>query len=124
MEDEDGRARLENDDGRAEPGDCGRIAVEQPTGPPATAGLFIFEDIDGRNSASDLAHRLAQQAEAVCRHYLSNGRREGRYWLGGRRSQYARPLDVRAAQRSRNPVRAPPGTGPMPPRPSMAICST
>jgi hypothetical protein len=34
-------------------------------------------------SASDLAQSLARQAEAVCRHYLSNGRREGRYWLVG-----------------------------------------
>jgi hypothetical protein len=33
--------------------------------------------------ASALARRLAEQAEAVCRHYLSNGRREGRYWLVG-----------------------------------------
>lgn len=33
--------------------------------------------------AADLAHRLARQAEAVCRHYLPNGRREGRYWLVG-----------------------------------------
>src|SRR5690348_10538121 len=33
--------------------------------------------------ASELAHRLAREAEAVCRHYLSNGRREGRYWLIG-----------------------------------------
>lgn len=33
--------------------------------------------------AADLAHRLARDAEAVCRHYLSNGRREGRYWLVG-----------------------------------------
>jgi hypothetical protein len=32
---------------------------------------------------SDLTRRLAQNAEAVCRHYLSNGRREGRYWLVG-----------------------------------------
>ncbi len=30
-----------------------------------------------------MAHRLARDAEAVCRHYLSNGRREGRYWLVG-----------------------------------------
>jgi len=30
-----------------------------------------------------LARRLARDAEAVCRHYLSNGRREGRYWLVG-----------------------------------------
>jgi hypothetical protein len=30
-----------------------------------------------------LARRLARNAEAVCRHYLSNGRRQGRYWLVG-----------------------------------------
>jgi hypothetical protein len=30
-----------------------------------------------------LAHRLAREAEAVCRHYLSNGRRQGNYWLVG-----------------------------------------
>ncbi len=36
-----------------------------------------------RTAASDVAHRLARDAEAVCRHYLSNGRREGRYWLVG-----------------------------------------
>jgi Toprim domain len=34
-------------------------------------------------NASELARRLAGQAEAVCRYYLSNGRREGRYWLIG-----------------------------------------
>lgn len=33
--------------------------------------------------AAELAHRLARDAEAVCRYYLSNGRREGRYWLVG-----------------------------------------
>src|SRR5215469_14110271 len=34
-------------------------------------------------AATDLAHRLAREAEAVCRHYLSNGRRMGRYWVVG-----------------------------------------
>jgi len=34
-------------------------------------------------NASDLAQRLGRRAEAVCRYYLSNGRREGRYWLVG-----------------------------------------
>lgn len=34
-------------------------------------------------SASDIAAALARNAEAVCRHYLSNGRKEGRYWLVG-----------------------------------------
>ncbi len=33
--------------------------------------------------ASELARRRARDAEAVCRHYLSNGRREGRYWMAG-----------------------------------------
>lgn len=33
--------------------------------------------------ASALARRLADHAEAVCRHYLSNGRRVGRYWIVG-----------------------------------------
>jgi hypothetical protein len=36
-----------------------------------------------RRDASELAHRLAREAEAVCRHYLSSGKREGRYWLVG-----------------------------------------
>ena len=34
-------------------------------------------------SAAELARRLARDAEAVCRHYLSNGRRSGRYWVVG-----------------------------------------
>jgi hypothetical protein len=33
--------------------------------------------------ARNLVDRLAREAEAVCRHYLSNGKREGRYWLVG-----------------------------------------
>ena len=35
------------------------------------------------NDAAEIARRLAQDAEAVCRHYLSNGRREGRVWRVG-----------------------------------------
>lgn len=34
-------------------------------------------------SASQLADRLARDAEAVCRHYLSAGRRAGNYWIVG-----------------------------------------
>ena len=34
-------------------------------------------------SASELANRLARDAEAVCRHYLSAGRRAGNYWIVG-----------------------------------------
>jgi hypothetical protein len=35
------------------------------------------------SQAADLARCLARDAEAVCRHYLSNGRRLGRYWVVG-----------------------------------------
>lgn len=48
------------------------------------------------DNASDLARRMASQAEAVCRHYLSNGRREGRYWLvGDARNTPGRSMFVR-----------------------------
>jgi hypothetical protein len=36
-----------------------------------------------RSPAAELARRLSRDAEAVCRHYLSNGRRSGRYWVVG-----------------------------------------
>jgi len=36
-----------------------------------------------RHDASELAQRLGRQADAVCRHYLPAGHREGRYWLVG-----------------------------------------
>jgi hypothetical protein len=35
------------------------------------------------SAAADLARRLARDAEAVCHHYLSKGRRSGRYWIVG-----------------------------------------
>jgi hypothetical protein len=47
-------------------------------------------------NASDLAARLAGQAEAVCRHYLSAGKRQGNYWLvGDVRNTPGRSLFVR-----------------------------
>lgn len=48
------------------------------------------------DTVSDLARRLAANAEAVCRHYLSNGRREGNYWtVGDARNTPGRSLYVR-----------------------------
>src|SRR6516164_869967 len=35
------------------------------------------------SAPAELARRLARDAEAVCRHYLSKGRRSGRYWIIG-----------------------------------------
>jgi hypothetical protein len=45
---------------------------------------------------SDLTRRLAEQAELVCRHYLSNGRRVGNYWIvGDARNAPGRSMFVR-----------------------------
>src|SRR5712691_664055 len=47
-------------------------------------------------NATELAHRLAREAEAVCRHYLSNGRRVGNYWqVGDVRNTAGRSMFVR-----------------------------
>ena len=76
-----------------------------------------------RSQAAELARRLARDAEAVCRHYLSNGRRRGRYWtVGDVRNTPGRSMFVRLS--GPNPVPALPDIGPMPPRPNMAISST
>ena len=49
-----------------------------------------------RSVASEIARRLGQEAEAVCRHYLSNGRRQGRYWIvGNAANEKGRSLYVR-----------------------------
>lgn len=46
--------------------------------------------------AAILARHLAANAEDVCRRYLSNGRRSGRYWLvGDVRNSKGRSLYVR-----------------------------
>ncbi len=50
------------------------------------------------NPATEIARRLAERAEAVCRRYLSNGHREGRYWLiGDATNTPGRSLYVRLA---------------------------
>ncbi|MBA4788624.1 MAG: toprim domain-containing protein [Rhizobiales bacterium] len=55
--------------------------------------------------AHDLSRRLADRAEAVCRHYLSNGRREGRYWLAGDiRNTPGRSLFVRLQASAKGPA--------------------
>ncbi|GBQ19676.1 hypothetical protein AA12717_0325 [Gluconacetobacter sacchari DSM 12717] len=49
-----------------------------------------------RDDAGDLSRRLAENAVAVCRHYLSAGRRHGNYWLvGDVRNTPGRSLYVR-----------------------------
>ena len=69
------------------------------------------------STASELSHRLAAQAEAVCRAYLPNGRRHGRYWIAG---------DVTGARGRSLFVKLwgdRPAAGPMARPESMATCS-
>ena len=55
--------------------------------------------------ASELAGRLAREAEAVCRHYLSNGKRAGRYWVvGDVHNTPGRSLFVRLQESPKGPA--------------------
>ncbi|TYO61390.1 DNA primase [Bradyrhizobium hipponense] len=55
--------------------------------------------------AHELARRLAREAEAVCRHYLSNGRRVGRYWVvGDVHNTPGRSLFVRLQESPKGPA--------------------
>jgi hypothetical protein len=57
------------------------------------------------HDAFELAHHLACHAEAVCRHYLSNGKREGRYWLvGDVRNTPGRSMFVRLKESPKGPA--------------------
>lgn len=59
-----------------------------------------------RIDASDLANRLGREAEAVCRHYLDAGRRQGNYWqVGDARNTPGRSMFVRLKET----VKGPPG---------------
>ncbi|MGX5831961.1 DUF7146 domain-containing protein [Mesorhizobium sp. 43Arga] len=56
-------------------------------------------------SASDLAQRLGEHAEAVCREYLSNGRRSGNYWIvGDVRNTRGRSMHVRLKANGKGPA--------------------
>lgn len=58
-----------------------------------------------QRDASELVHRLARDAEAVCRHYLSNGRRQGSYWLvGDVRNTPGRSMFVRLRESPKRPA--------------------
>jgi hypothetical protein len=55
--------------------------------------------------ASDLAYRLARQAEAVCRHYLDAGHRRGNYWqVGDVRNTPGRSMFVRLRDTPKGPA--------------------
>ena len=57
------------------------------------------------SSASDLARRLGDYAEAVCREYLSNGRRVGNHWMvGDVRNTRGRSMHVRLKANAKGPA--------------------
>ncbi|WP_413468349.1 toprim domain-containing protein [Mesorhizobium sp. B1-1-8] len=54
--------------------------------------------------ATELAHRLGEHAEAVCRRYLSAGRRCGNYWqVGDVRNAPGRSMFVRLSHSTKGP---------------------
>lgn len=58
-----------------------------------------------RLDASDLATRLGREAEAVCRHYLDAGRRQGNYWqVGDARNTPGRSMFVRLKATMKGPA--------------------
>lgn len=58
-----------------------------------------------RLDASDLATRLGREAEAVCRHYLDAGRRQGNYWqVGDVRNTPGRSMFVRLKETMKGPA--------------------
>jgi len=58
-----------------------------------------------RLDASDLAQRLGREAEAVCRHYLDAGHRQGNYWqVGDARNTPGRSMFVRLKETAKGPA--------------------
>lgn len=58
-----------------------------------------------RETPHDLADRLSGHAEAVCQRYLSNGRRQGKYWIvGDARNASGRSMFVRLLPSSKGPA--------------------
>jgi hypothetical protein len=58
-----------------------------------------------RFDASDLATRLGREAEAVCRHYLDAGRRQGNFWqVGDARNTPGRSMFVRLKETMKGPA--------------------
>lgn len=58
-----------------------------------------------RHNLDDLKQRLGREAEAVCRHYLSSGKRQGHYWqVGDVHNTPGRSLFVRLRQKASKPA--------------------
>ncbi|MGL4526171.1 MAG: DUF7146 domain-containing protein, partial [Aestuariivirga sp.] len=84
--------------GAATVGDQGP-AVRTPRGPRRHHRSFTAAEI------ADLVDDLARHAEVVCRHYLSNGRRQGGYWcVGDLGNNPGRSLFVRLRASGKGPA--------------------
>lgn len=56
-------------------------------------------------SASELARRLGDHAEAVCREHISNGHRSGNHWIvGDARNTCGRSTHVRLRTNAKGPA--------------------
>ncbi|RAZ89475.1 DNA primase [Mesorhizobium hawassense] len=72
--------------------------------PASDGGPFLWRRTVPSNQ-HDLARRLGRQAEAVCRNYLSNGRRQGNYWqVGDVRNTPGRSMYVRLNDSPKGPA--------------------
>ena len=76
------------------------------------------------SQAASIARQLGREAEAVCRHYLSNGRRQGRYWIVGDVDEQSAAAASMSGSRDRPRDQARQANGPTPPPASTATCST
>ncbi len=74
------------------------VVLEPSAGtcPPATRVDFLQWKAAMKHTAREVSRGLAERVEAVCKHYLSNGRRSGNYWIVGDVNNHAgRSLFVR-----------------------------
>ena len=53
--------------------------------------------------AAEIAAALASRPEEVCRRYLPQGKKQGRYWVAGDRRRLARTLALRPPEASGRP---------------------
>src|ERR1700730_16178972 len=90
---------------RSSPGSCASSCQSMRPARPCSPKFWndirscvspIARRCEMAGDVANLAHCLAREAEAVCRHYLSNGRRVGNYWqVGDIRNTFGRSMFVR-----------------------------
>ena len=72
--------------------------------PAGDGGPFLWRHTVS-DKPHDLARRLGQLVETVCRHYLSNGQRQGNYWqVGDVRNTPGRSMFVRLRDTPKGPA--------------------